>query len=207
MSGRAPVVLRDAVPEDAADLVRLWRDCAADSEIDGSEAFSAQSWFREPEVAEAAAALELTLSEPTTRIIVALVEGEVVGATVCRLGTVTPITLDRILLVTDIQVTPAHRRRNVAATLLSAAASYGEENDCEVVVAAIPLMAKEPHRYLTKIGFTQIAAVRAIQASKLRSRLSTKATHSKDTGKLIAVRRTLRRRHSSAARAERRVAR
>jgi hypothetical protein len=55
-------------------------------------------------------------------------------------------------------------------------------------------MAREPHRYLTKIGFTQVAAVRAIQASRLRSRLSSKATHSRDTGKLIAVRRTLRRR-------------
>jgi hypothetical protein len=49
---------------------------------------------------------------------------------------------------------------------------------------------------LTKIGFNQIAVVRAIQASKLRSRLTTKATNSRDTGKLIAVRRTLRRRQT-----------
>jgi hypothetical protein len=38
------------------------------------------------------------------------------------------------------------------------------------------------------------AVLRAIQASKLRSRLTTRATNSRDTGKLIAVRRTLRRR-------------
>jgi hypothetical protein len=50
------------------------------------------------------------------------------------------------------------------------------------------------HRYLTKIGFNQVAVLRAIESSKLRSRLTTKATNSRDTGKLIAVRRTLRRR-------------
>ncbi len=207
MSGRMPLVLRDAVPEDAAALVELWRACANDSAANGDEAFSHQSLFRVPAVAEAATALELNLAEPTKRVIVALVDGQIVGATVCSIATITPINTTRMLLVTDIQVTPAHRRRNVAATLLSAAASYGEENDCEIVVAAIPLAAKEPHRYLTKIGFSQVAAVRAIQASRLRSRLTTKATHSRDTGKLIAVRRTLRRRAEESRLPGRRVPR
>ena len=112
----------------------------------------------------------------------------------CDLGTLTPINLTRVLIVTEIQVSPRFRRRHVASTLLSAAASYGEEHNCEIVVASIPAHAREPHRYLTKIGFNQIAVLRAIQASKLRSRLTSKATHSRDTGKLIAVRRTLRRR-------------
>ncbi len=194
MTGRSPVVLRDADPEDAAALVALWTECASSGEDDGAEAFTHQSLFREPSVAEAASAIELNLVKPEKRIIVALVDGEVVGATVCDVTTLTPITLTRILLVTDIQVSPRHRRRSIASTLLSAAATYGEEHDCEIVVAAIPLMAREPHRYLTKIGFTQVAAVRAIQASRLRSRLSSKATHSSSTGKLIAVRRTLTRR-------------
>lgn len=194
MTSRSPIVMRDAVPEDAAALVALWSESAKVSDDEGGEAFSYQSLFREPGVAEAASAIEQNLARPGKRIIVALVDGEIVGATVCDLGTLTPITLTPILVVTDIQVSPRHRRRNVAATLLSAAATYGEEHDCEIVVAAIPLMAREPHRYLTKIGFTQVAAVRAIQASRLRSRLSSKATHSRDTGKLIAVRRTLRRR-------------
>ena len=99
-----------------------------------------------------------------------------------------------LLIVTEIQVSPRFRRKSVASTLLSAAASHGEDHNCEIVVAAIPVHSREPHRYLTKIGFNQIAVLRAIQASKLRSRLTTRATNSRDTGKLIAVRRTLRRR-------------
>jgi GNAT superfamily N-acetyltransferase len=198
MSARPHIVLRDADREDAASLVALWSECAGSSRDEGSEAFTQQALWREPDVAEAASALELSLAVPGKRIIVALVDGEIVGATVCSLSTLTPISLTRILIVTEIQVSPRFRRRSVASTLLSAAASYGEEHNCEIVLAAIPVHSREPHRYLTKIGFNQVAVLRAIQSSKLRSRLTTRATNSRDTGKLIAVRRTLRRRQGQA---------
>lgn len=194
MSARPPIVLRDAEREDAAGLIALWSECVGASGVEGSEAFTQQSLWREPGVAEAASALEQTLSSPDKRVILAVVAGEIVGATVCDISTLTPINLTRILIVTDIQVSPRFRRRSVASTLLSAAASYGEDHNCEIVLAAIPVHSREPHRYLTKIGFNQVAVLRAIQSSKLRSRLTTRATNSRDTGKLIAVRRTLRRR-------------
>jgi GNAT superfamily N-acetyltransferase len=194
MSVRPHIDLRDADREDAHALIALWAECAGAGQDEGSEAFTQQSLWREPGVAEAAAALDFNLGHPDKRIILALIDGEVVGATVCTIGTLTPINLTRVLIVTEIQVSPRFRRKSVASTLLSAAASYGEECNCELVVAAIPVHSREPHRYLTKIGFNQIAVVRAIQASKLRSRLTMKATNSRDTGKLIAVRRTLRRR-------------
>lgn len=198
MSARPPIILRDADREDAAALIALWAECAAASKDEGSEAFTQQALWREPGVAEASAALDLTLSRPDKRVIVALIEGEIVGATVCDVSTLTPINLTHILIVTEIQVSPRFRRKSVASTLLSAAASYGEDHNCEIVLASIPVHSREPHRYLTKIGFSQVAVLRAIQASKLRSRLTTKATNSRDTGKLIAVRRTLRRRQSEA---------
>lgn len=195
MPTRPHIVLRDADREDAAALIALWDECAASGKEESSEAFGHHSMWRTPSVGEGAAALELTLGNPGTRMIVALVDGELVGAVVFTVRTLTPLTLTRTLLVTDLHVLPGLRRRGVASALLSAAANHGEEHNCEVVMASIPAQAREPHRYLTKIGFTQIAVVRAIQASKLRSRLSSKATNSRDTGRLIAVRRTLRRRH------------
>ena len=194
MSSRHPIVLRDADREDAAALIALWSECAHASRDEGSEAFTQQMLWREPDVPEAAEAIEFASRRPDKRIIVALQDGEIVGATVCDISTLTPVTMNKTLVVTDIQVSPRRRRRAVASTLLSAAASYGEEHGCEIVVAAIPAHAREPNRYLTKIGFNQIAVLRGIQASKLRSRLTSKATNSRDTGKLIAVRRTMRRR-------------
>ena len=123
MAGRPPVELRDADRHDAAALIALWRECAAASSDEGSEAFTQQTLWREPGVAEAAAAIDLHLGKPDKRIIVAESEGEIVGATVCDLSTVTPINLTKILVVTEIQVSPRYRRRSVAMTLLSAVAS------------------------------------------------------------------------------------
>jgi N-acetylglutamate synthase-like GNAT family acetyltransferase len=201
MGTRPPIVLRDADREDAAALVALWCECAEQVTGQDSDATAHHLLWREPGVPEAAEALELNLSRPGKRIIVALVDGEIVGATVCEITTISPISMTRVLLVTEIQVSPQHRRRSVAATLLTAVAEHGEENGCEVVIAAIPVQAREPHRYLTKIGFNQIAVLRAISATKLRSRVGGKAGQSRDTGRLIAVRRTLRRRAAGNARA------
>lgn len=192
MSARTPVVLRDATIDDAPALAALWIRSVEDSAGGGDG--PAQGLWREPTDEEAGEALDLHLSNPRKRVIVALVDDVVVGATVCEITTVSPVSMIRVLLVTEIQVDPEHRRRSVALTLLSAAASYGEDEGIEVVMAAIPSQAREPHRYFTKIGFSQVAVVRAIQASKLRSQVSTRATHSRDTGRLIAVRRALRRR-------------
>ncbi len=194
MSARPPIVLRDADREDAAALITLWRDCAETSRDEGLDVMVASALWREPGVAEAAAALELNLSHPDKRIIVALVEGEIVGAVMCDVSTTTPINLTRVLVVTELQVLPRFRRKSVASTLLSAAANYGEEFNCEVVAALTPAHAREPNRFLTKLGFSQVSVMRIAQASMVRSKLSSKATNSRDTGKLIAVRRTLRRR-------------
>jgi len=200
MSGRFSLVIRDADREDAASLIELWDQCAVASRDEGVEAFSQQALWRKPGVAEAAAAIELNLSRPDKRILVALVEGDVVGAIVCDLQTLNPISLTRVLLITDLQVMPRYRRHSVASALLSAAAAFGEDAHCEIVLACIPAHSREPARYLAKMGFNQVAIVRAIQASKLRSRLAGKATNSTQTGKLIAVRRTLRRRQADPGR-------
>lgn len=194
MSSRPPIVLREADREDAAGLITLWRECTDTSRDEGIDTVAATALWQEPGVAEAAAALELNLSGTGKRIYVALLEGDIVGAVVCILTTTTPINLTRVLVVTELQVLPRFRRRSVASMLLAAAAKFGEEFNCEVVAAMSPAHSREPNRFLTKLGFSQVAVVRATQASMLQSKFSTKATNSRDTGKLIAVRRTLRRR-------------
>lgn len=201
MSARSPIVVRDADREDAAALIALWSECAESSRREGVDVLSAMSLWREPGIAEAAAALELSLSNPLTRILVALSEGEIVGAAKCVISTTTPINLTRVLVMTELQVLPDFRRRSVASTLLAAAINYGEEFNCEVVATLTPAHSREPNRFLTKLGFSQVSVVRATQASMLQSKLSTKATNSRDTGKLIAVRRTLRRRQLESRRA------
>ncbi len=129
-------------------------------------------------------------------MVVALVDGEIVGAICYEFITLAPINLTKTLLISALHVAPEYRRKSVATTLLSVAANAGEEAHCEVILTVTPANAREPNRFLTRLGFGQVSTVRGAQASMLRSKLSSKATNSKDTGKLIAVRRTLRRRQA-----------
>ena len=200
MPMRPSVSLREATPADAAELIALWSECAAANRSEGVEASAYSNLWREPTVEEAQEALTLTLARPGRHMIVAVVEDELVGVLLFQIGTVTPLNLTRTLTVHELHVSPRFRRRSVARTLLSAAQHAGEEHSCEMVVAVTPAHAREPNRYLTKLGFAQVATVRAIQASVLRSRLSTRTGTSRDTGKLIAMRRTLRRREREAHR-------
>lgn len=194
MLNRSQIVLRDATVADAAELVALWSECAAASADDGSEPFSQQMLWREPTVDEATKALSFHLEHRTRRVIIATHNERIVGVVAGDLTTLTPITNTRVLVVNDVQVAPAYRRRSVANMLLLAITSYGEENNCEIVMATVSAHAKESNRYLTKIGFSQIAVLRAIQTGKLQARLSRNDPHTRDTGRLVAVRRTLRRR-------------
>lgn len=200
MPMRPGVTLREATLADAAELVALWSECASANRSEGIEASAYSNLWREPSLEEAQEALGLTLSRDGRHMIVAFVDDELVGVVLYQIGTITPLNLTRTLTVHELLVSPRFRRRSVAMTLLSAAEHAGEEHACEVVIAVTPAHAREPNRYLTKLGFAQVATVRAIQASVLRSRVSTRAGASRDTGRLIAMRRTLRRREREAHR-------
>lgn len=196
MAARPPVTLRDATVEDAGALIALWASSAAAAD-DGSELLAQQLW-REPDPAEAAEALAFNAANRARRIIVAVDEADqVVGAIVGDLATLTPISRSRILIVTDLQVDPAFRRKSVGSVLLSAMAAHAEEQGCEITLASVSSQARESHRYLTKLGFNQIAVLRAVQTSRLRARLDDKMISTRGTARLLAVRRTLRRRQTS----------
>ena len=198
MGSRAVVTLRDATVDDAPHLLELWAACAGAGHGDGSEAFAQQILWRRPDALEAAEAMAYNFENRARRIILALDGEGVVGAVVGDLATVSPISRAGMLIVTDVHVRPEYRRRSVARLLLSAMAAHAEENGCEIVVASVPAQARETNRYFTKVGFNQLAVLRGVQTSRLRARLDDKIAHARGNGRLLAVRRTLRRRQEAA---------
>lgn len=194
MALRQPVEIRDVEVDDAASLIELWSACAAAVSDEGSEAFTQQGLWRCPTEAEAREAIEFNAREHRRRFLVAIVGGEIVAAAAADLATLNPITMSRVMIVSDLQVRPSHRRRSIASGLLAVIAAHAEEEECELVLASSAAHAREPNRYLTKLGFNQIAVLRAIPVGKLNARLAAKASGSRETGRLLAVRRSLRRR-------------
>lgn len=197
MGTRLSVLVRDAVREDAEALISIWRANACPTGAAGDESPAANPMWREPGIEESVAAVDLHLDNPERRLLVALVDGTVVGVLACSLRSLTPIHLTRVLIVTDLEVMAEWRRKSVASSLLSAAAHWGEEMNCDVVLTISPASSREPNRFLARLGFGQVSTVRAAQISVVRSRFAAKATNSRDTGRLIAMRRTLRRRQDT----------
>lgn len=196
MALRASVEIRDAEPDDAAALIDLWETCAEAVGDEGSEVYTQRTLWRRPSVQEAREAIEFNRREHGRRLIVATVGDSLAAAVAADVATLNPISMSKVMVVTDLQVLPEHRRRSIASHLLTAVGTYAEEHDCELVLASCPANAKEPNRYLTKIGFNQIAVLRAIATGKLNARLAGKSAGSRETGRLLAVRRSLRRRHA-----------
>ncbi|WP_229054184.1 GNAT family N-acetyltransferase [Aeromicrobium sp. Leaf350] len=190
MRPRFPLTVREATLDDAAELVRLWQHAADE----GGEAGAAHAaLWHEPDLDEATEALAFQIEHQHRTVWVALHEDVVVGAAAATISTITPVTLTRALVVTDLVVDPDQRRHGIAWQLLLRVAEHGEENACEIYLAIIPGAAREPARYLAKVGFSPVASVRAITAPALRAKVASMATAS-PAGRMLAVRRSMRRR-------------
>ena len=190
---RVPIVVREAEVEDAAALIEVWDQCeVVDQDPDDLPVNARQR----PSVAEAADALSEQIDDPDRRVLVAVRDGDVVGAVAFRRQLVSVIQTEKIIVITDLHVVPRHRRRLIASSLISAGVRWAEDVNCEVMMAVSPADSRDANRFLNRIGFSQVGVIRAAQVSALRARFAGIATSSKVTGRLIALRRTMRRRQS-----------
>ncbi|CAN5556794.1 hypothetical protein BH18ACT8_BH18ACT8_02760 [soil metagenome] len=191
---RAPVTVRVAEPEDAGDLIDVWTEAAPDHPADEAERRASDGLLTIPQLAEAAGAIARIAADPAERLLVAQSEERIVGAVHLRRGLVSPIQQVEAVHLSHLRVLPDHRRRGVASALLSAATAWAEEKDSTHVLATSPASTREAARFLARLGFGQVAVVRAAPVVALRARFAGLAAGSRGTGKLIAQRRTLRRR-------------
>jgi len=192
---RVPIVVREAEVEDAAALIEVWDLCDV-ADHDPDDPHLPASARQRPSVAEAADALSEQIADPDRRVLVAVRDGDVVGAIAFRRQLVSVIQTEKIIVITDLHVLPRHRRRLIASSLISAGVRWAEDVNCEVMMAVSPADSRDANRFLNRVGFGQVGVVRAAQVSALRARFAGIATSSKVTGRLIALRRTMRRRQS-----------
>lgn len=194
---RSPVTVRDAVPADAPTLVALLAD------PDGSPVHSDvvrvdRRDGQESAIAEAEAAVARTAADPDQRLIVGLIDDEVAGVVHLIRAPLSPIRVQEAVRISALCVAADRRGKGVGTALTSAATAWAEEKDAGFVLVTMPARDREANRYLTRLGFSQIGVVRLASTRALRSRFAGMAAGSRDTGRMIAVRKTLRRRHPHA---------
>ncbi len=189
---RSPIVVRDAEPTDAPDLLVVWADLLRR----GSDRAG------HPPLNEAFAAVARIAADPSQRLLVAVLDGEVIGAAFLARAPLSPLHGDDAVHISHLQVSPHARRHGAGKALIEAAVAWAEEKGASTVMAAAAAQDREANRYLARLGFASLAVVRAVSVASLRAGslpveppacARTDVRTSRTVGQMLALRRSQRR--------------
>lgn len=188
---RCPVTVRDAHPHDALALLELWRQQLPPVlEVpDGTpEDVATRAIWRVEE-------------DPTSRIVVAEVAGEVAGAAYLATSQLSPLLPTRAVTISHLQVAESEARQGVGRSLVEAALAWAEAEQVDSVLAFSPANDRSANRYLARLGMGQVGVLRGSTTAALRARMPldpvtaarTSARQSRTVGHVVATRRLQRR--------------
>jgi GNAT superfamily N-acetyltransferase len=193
-----PVHVRDASEGDASALSTLWFDLVARPGADATPGDS-------PEMVMAKAVLRFS-EDDTGRIIVAELDGSVVGCGFMRVGVASPLDEGRVVHLSHVQVAPGFARQGVGSALVEATLTWAEARGIGSVLTSVPATHREANRFLARLGMAPVAALRGGSVAALRARLphdpSVVARQTsrvgRNVGQVVAARRSQRRARSRA---------
>jgi GNAT superfamily N-acetyltransferase len=190
-----PVQVRDASERDATALSTLWFDLVARPGADAPG--------DPPEVVAAKAVLRFS-EDDLGRIIVAELDGAVVGCGFMRVWLASPLDEGRVVHLSHVQVAPGYARQGVGSALIEATLTWAEQRGIPSVVTSVPASHREGNRFLARLGMAPVASLRGGSVAALRARLphdpSVAARVSprlgRNVGQVVAARRSQRRARS-----------
>ncbi len=190
---RHPIVVREASPHDAGELLELWTETVGTPEDVPGEIGG--------EYAESA--LNRITTSPDEHLLVGDYHGRVVAAMHLRQATFSPIHAQRVLHTSFLMVRPEFRRHGYAHALLEAAVVWAEEHGITHVSAASASGSRETNRFLARLGLSTVATLRVASTGTLRKKVAPERglrSSGRPVGNrhVLALRRTMRR-HESAA--------
>jgi predicted N-acetyltransferase YhbS len=116
--------------------------------------------------------LDALRSDPTHRVVVAEVDGDVVGLAVMSALPVTPISDVESVQISFMHVRDDRRRRGVGRAIVGAAADFAAQIGAEYVTVGVFPGARESNRFFARLGFSPLVVRRAIATAALQRRLS-----------------------------------
>jgi GNAT superfamily N-acetyltransferase len=186
MPRQAPLI-RDAVPDDATELLDLW-------------SLTARPGARAPQAqVDAEQALANLAADPDERLLVAEVDGQVVAAMKLSRGPISPLVLDSAMHTSFLLVLPQFRRHGYAHALMDAALTWAEEKDISQVTALTDAN-RDNNRFFARLGLTTVGTVRHSSVAGLRKKLTAERGHpsgNRHLVELLAQRRSMRRRQAA----------
>lgn len=191
---RPAVVVRDARPDDLAQLMIMWDELRTmGSRLDRVIPASGEAGVLER--------LESVSRDPSSCALVAVVGEEVAGMVVLTATAYAPLFEQRAVHAHYLHVRDGFRRRGVGKALLTAAVSFADDTDAEHVITSVLPQMRDTQRFYARLGFGPVVVRRSVPVSVLRRRLAgTSAPSSADH--LVARRRSLRRLRAAVVRTD-----
>jgi GNAT superfamily N-acetyltransferase len=179
--------IRDARPEDVAGLLHLFAEAGRGSE---------QPTPRP--VGEAVRALANIAVDPDERIIVGLIEDQIVASLHLRRAPLSPLHAETAVHTSYLLVLPDHRRHGYARALLDVALTWAEDKDVSHITAITTSNSRDTNRFLARLGLATVATIRVASTASLRRKITPEAIRPHDArrqlGRVLAQRRTIQRR-------------
>jgi GNAT superfamily N-acetyltransferase len=156
---RMPIVVRELATSDGPALHSLWAGMLPPP-------------VREVDPADYAEhVLEMVAHEVGATVVVAEVDGQVVGAAYLHRTLVAPVAGAEALQVL-MAVEPGRTRRGVGRALVEAATDHAESRGIENVIVVGGPGDREGNRFLARLGLSQVAVLRTAPVAALRARLA-----------------------------------
>jgi GNAT superfamily N-acetyltransferase len=156
------------------------------------------------QVNETSASVAAIAADPDQRLLVAVIEGQIVGAALLARAPLSPVHSECAIHVSHLHVLDEFRRHGVGHALMEATVTWAEEKDTSHVLAAASVGSRDANRFMARLGLGQIAVVRGAPVSTLRAKLPVEppaaarvgARSHRSVGQVLVARRSLRRSQS-----------
>jgi GNAT superfamily N-acetyltransferase len=182
---RCALEIRDARPEDVTALLHLWTHTGRNEATPRP-------------IEEATRALAQTAADPDERLLVGLVDDQLVAALHLRRAPLSPLHTEAVVHTSYLLVLPEHRRHGYARALLDAALTWAEEKDVTHITAITNSSSRDTNRFLARLGLGTAATIRIASTATMRRKLAPEMIRGQDArrqlGRVLAQRRTLQRR-------------
>jgi GNAT superfamily N-acetyltransferase len=172
------IAVRDAEPQDADALVALWTQMA-----EGHARL-----LPPPSPGTARVAVDRLLAEPSARLVVGEMNGEVCAMAYLRRTPISPLHDEDTVTVEYLHVSDDARRHGVGKALIAEATAWADEKDSQHVAVLASVGEREANRFLARLGLGQAGVVRFASTHTIRRRLA--SDQSPNLLALLATRRT-----------------
>jgi len=182
---RSLVSLRVAELADASALAELW--CAALRRADPQD-----------HLCDVELIIKAASASPEQRVVVAEYDGELAGAVLLRVSTLTALNLEPTVQAVSPHVFPQFRRRGIGQALMDSAVSFAEEIGVGHITTAAKTASRDANRFMARLALGPHATMRIAPTHVVRAKLAAQrpaptTTSTRQLTRVLAARRSMRR--------------